>query len=74
MSDLEKHYSVEAAGEILGGLSPRTLYNWAAQGKIRKVKVGGHFMIAESELKRVLSEGADTHKQTVVSGDRVAVA
>jgi len=35
MSDIERHYSVEATAELLGGMNPRTLYNWASQGKIQ---------------------------------------
>lgn len=58
MIDLERHYSVVEAAKRLGGLSPRTLYNWASQGKIQKVKVGARVMIAESELRRLLTTGA----------------
>jgi excisionase family DNA binding protein len=78
MSDLEIHYSVEEAAKRLGGLSPRTLYNWASQGKIKKVKVGARFMIAESELRRLLIAGAETKTQTQPDSaeehERVAVA
>jgi len=74
MSDLERHYSVEAAAKCLGGLSPRTLYNWAAQGKIQRVKVGARLMIAESELRRLLTAGAGPKAIEPVSQNQVAAA
>ena len=58
MAKIEQHYSVEAAAQILGGIHRGTLFNWIYQGKIQRVKVGGRTMISESELRRILNEGA----------------
>lgn len=67
MSNLETLYSVRDAAKILGGLSPQTLYNWAIQGKIQKVKVGFRLMFAESELRRIITEGTGPVPQKPVA-------
>ncbi len=54
----DKLYSVENAAALLGGISKWTIRAWLAQGKLRPTKVGSRTMIRESELQRVINDGA----------------
>jgi excisionase family DNA binding protein len=72
MSEIEKLYSVRDAARLLGGLSTQTLYNWAIQGKIQRVKVGFRLMFAESELRRIIAEGTGPvpNRPSVITEER----
>ena len=50
--------SVEQVAAQLGGLSKWTIYAWLSQGKLQRTKVGGRTMIRESELQKVIKDGA----------------
>lgn len=50
--------SVEETARRLGGISKWTVHAWLSQGKLKKTKVGGRTMIRESELERVVRDGA----------------
>ena len=47
----------EVAGR-LGGISKWTVYAWLSQGKLQRTKVGGRTMVRESELAKVIHDGA----------------
>jgi excisionase family DNA binding protein len=53
-----KLYSVDAAAVFLGGISKWTIRAWLAKGKLRPTKVGSRTMIRESELQRMIEDGA----------------
>ena len=55
---LEKLFSVEEAARELGGLSKYTIHAWLSSGKLRRTKVGSRTMIRESELIKVIEDGA----------------
>ena len=48
----------EEAARRLGGLSKYTIHAWLSSGKLRRTKVGSRTMIRESELQRVIQDGA----------------
>lgn len=54
-------YTLEDAGELLGGLSRNSFYRLNAAGKLRLIKVGGRTLVPHSEIVRLLEggEGAD---------------
>lgn len=54
-------YTIEDAGELLGGLSRNSFYRLNAAGKLRLIKVGGRTLVPHSEIQRLLEggEGAD---------------
>jgi excisionase family DNA binding protein len=54
---MENLYSVSEAARRLGGLSPYTIHSWLSKGKLKRVKLGGRTLIAESELERLIAEG-----------------
>ena len=51
-------YTIEDAGELLGGISRNTVYRLNAAGKIRFIKVGGRTLVPHTEILRVLEGGA----------------
>jgi excisionase family DNA binding protein len=55
---MENLLSVSDVARRLGGISKWTVYAWLTQGKLRRTKVGGRTMIRESELARVIQDGA----------------
>jgi excisionase family DNA binding protein len=55
---MESLYSVEEAAKRLGGISKWTIHAWLSQGRLRRTKVGGRTMIRESELAKVIEDGA----------------
>ena len=55
---METLYSVEEAARRLGGLSKHTIHKWLIEGRIMRTKVGGRTMIRESELEKMLEDGA----------------
>jgi excisionase family DNA binding protein len=55
---METLYSVEEAARRLGGVSKWTVHAWLSQGKLLRTKVGGRTMIRESELQRIIRDGA----------------
>ncbi len=50
--------SVKEAARRLGGISYWTVCAWLSQGKLKRTKVGGRTMIRESELERMIQDGA----------------
>ena len=50
--------SVAEAARRLGGISKWTIHAWLSQGKLQRTKVGGRTMIRESELEKVVKDGA----------------
>jgi excisionase family DNA binding protein len=50
--------SVEETARRLGGISKWTVHAWLSQGKLQRTKVGGRTMIRESELAKVIQDGA----------------
>jgi|ERR1035438_9753529 excisionase family DNA binding protein len=56
--DLEQLMSVSEAARRLGGISKWTVHAWLSQGRLQRTKVGGRTMIRESELQRVIEDGA----------------
>jgi excisionase family DNA binding protein len=55
-------FSIPEAAKRLGGVSPWTIRAWLHQGRMRKTKVGGRTMIAESEILRFLEScSGETH-------------
>ena len=54
---METLYSVEEAARRLGGISKWTIHAWLSQGRLQRTKVGGHTMIRESELEKVINDG-----------------
>lgn len=59
---MENLMSVKEAAKSLGGISKWTVYAWLAQGKLKRTKVGGRTMIRESELLKVIEDGAPPRK------------
>lgn len=55
---METLLSVEEAARRLGGISKWTLHAWLSQGRLQRTKVGGRTMIRESELAKVIEDGA----------------
>jgi len=55
---LDTLLSVEEAARKLGGLSKYTIHAWLSKGKLQRTKVGSRTMIRESELQRVIEDGA----------------
>jgi excisionase family DNA binding protein len=49
--------NVEEAAKMLGLKSPRTLYKWSYDGRIRSVKVSRNVRFYRSDLERILAEG-----------------
>ncbi len=53
----EKLWNVrDAASERLGGVSYWTVYSWLSKKKLRKTRVGGRVMIAESDIQDFLAK------------------
>ena len=48
---------VKEAAEILGLKSPRTLYKWSYDGRIRSVKISRSVRFYRSDVQRILVEG-----------------
>jgi excisionase family DNA binding protein len=48
--------SIKEAAKQLGDISPFTVRNWIASGKLRRTKVGRRTMLRESELQKVIRE------------------
>ena len=58
VNQMEVLLSVEEAARRLGGISKWTVHAWLSQGRLQRTKVGGRTMIRESELTRVIRDGA----------------
>lgn len=54
--------SVTESAKFLGGISKWTVYAWLGQGKLQRTRVGGRTMIRESELLKVIQDGAPPRK------------
>lgn len=55
---MEELLSVEETARRLGGISKWTVHAWLSQGKLRRTKIGSRTMVRESELERVVRDGA----------------
>lgn len=55
---MEQLLSVDEAARRLGGISKWTVHAWLSKGKLQRTKVGGRTMIRESELAKVIEDGA----------------
>jgi len=62
--------SVAEAARRLGGLSKWTIHAWLSQGKLQRTKVGGRTMIRESELEKVIQDGAKSPAPRRKDGSR----
>jgi len=62
--------SVEEVARRLGGLSRWTVHAWLSQGKLQRTKVGSRTMIRESELQRVIEDGAKSPSPCRVKRER----
>lgn len=60
-------YSVEDARRQLGGISRSKFYKMVEAGELRAVKIGGRTVVADVELRRVLSAAADAPSQGAVA-------
>jgi excisionase family DNA binding protein len=58
---MEKLYSVIGAAECLG-VSKFTIYKWLSQSKLRRTKAGGRTLVRESEIVKLLEDGAPARK------------
>lgn len=54
MADEMKLYSLEQVSEILG-VSKRTAWNYAKEGKIKGRKIGGIWKITDENLRRFIN-------------------
>jgi excisionase family DNA binding protein len=50
--------SISEAARKLGGISKWTIRAWLCQGRLTRTKVGRRTMIRESELAKVIHDGA----------------
>ena len=55
---MDRLYSVEEAAKMLGGISRWTIHAWLSQGRMQRTKVDGRTMIRESELLKMIEDGA----------------
>jgi excisionase family DNA binding protein len=56
---MEALRSIESAAERLS-VSPWTVRAWAADGRLKSVKLGSRRLIPESEILRVIAEGIES--------------
>jgi excisionase family DNA binding protein len=54
---METLFSVKKTAEMLGQISPWTVYAWISQGRLKKTKIGSRTMIAQSEIERFIRDG-----------------
>ncbi|MEN6296985.1 MAG: helix-turn-helix domain-containing protein [Rectinema sp.] len=54
MSEIEEMLPSQEAAKLLG-ITPKTLWSWIKQGKIRAAKPGKGYRIPKSELSRCLN-------------------
>lgn len=52
---MEEYFSPQEVAQKLK-LNVRTVYKWIREGRLKAVKVGDLWRIAESEIKRLLEE------------------
>ena len=68
---LERLWTVARAAEYLN-VSKFTLYRWLSQNKLQRSKAGGRTLVRESELTKLIEDGAPARKlrraAKVVSG------
>jgi excisionase family DNA binding protein len=50
-------FSVERAGDLLGGIPYSTVRAWVASGKLDAIRVGRRWMITRQSLERLLERG-----------------
>jgi excisionase family DNA binding protein len=55
---MEALRSIDVAAERLS-VSPWTIRAWAAEGRLKSVKLGSRRLIPESEILRVIAEGIE---------------
>ena len=54
---LEQIVSVPKAAEMLGGISPWTVYSWLSRGVLPRVKIGARTMVRVADLQRLIAAG-----------------
>jgi excisionase family DNA binding protein len=57
-------FSIPEVAKRLGGISAWTVRAWLHQGRLRKTKVGGRTMVAESEISRFLESCSRNYNQS----------
>jgi hypothetical protein len=50
-------YPLKEARQLLGGVSPASIYRWASQGRIKLTRLGGSTFISAEEIARLAREG-----------------
>ena len=66
--NMENLLSVSEVARRLGGISKWTVHAWLSQGRLQRTKVGGRTMIRESELEKVIQDGAKSKSPKYASG------
>jgi len=52
---MDNLYNITKTAKLLG-VTPRTVYRWENQGKIKFIQVNGFKKVSESEIKRLRGE------------------
>ena len=52
-------YTLERAGDLLGGISPTTLRLWLHRGKLTGFRLGRKWVIPRSSLERFIREASE---------------
>jgi len=55
--DMRKLHNVRETCDMLGGVSPASLYRYMKDGKISKTKIGGRTMFDERDIQRFRQNG-----------------
>jgi excisionase family DNA binding protein len=58
---LERLWTVARAAEYLN-VSKFTLYRWLSEGRLQRSKAGGRTLVRESELLKMIEDGAPARK------------
>ena len=58
---LDQLLSIEEAARRLGGISKFTVNSWLSRGILMRTKVGSRTFIRESQLAKVIKDGAKSH-------------
>jgi excisionase family DNA binding protein len=66
--ELENLLSVEEAARRLGGISKHTINSWLSKGILMRTKIGSRTFIRESELQRVVRDGAKSPSPRKLEG------
>ena len=68
---IEQIVSVPKAAEMLGGISPWTVYSWLTKGILHRVKIGSRTMVRVADLQRLISGEAQISGQSQAGGRTV---